>query len=116
MIIRIILLLLISASAYSQTSTELYVRLALPSTVVYCGYQPTTLQLTKKRVFFSCPEIEVDLKVTKRRKAVWTAVDKDNNVYKIQTGYVGMEFAIVILPKLDSGLKAIQFSKADLCK
>lgn len=111
----VFVLLLISSSTFSQTKTELYVKLAVPSAITYCGYQPTIIEFTKKKLFFSCPEIEVDLKITKRRRSEWTAVDKNKNVYKVCSGYVGNQFTVLLLPRTDSGLKAIQFSKANLC-
>jgi hypothetical protein len=111
----LIILTLVTTSSLAQIKTELFVRIGTAQTVTFCGYQPVTLIFEKRRIFFSCPEIEVDLKVTKRKRYVWYA-KQDGVKYEVRSGNIKGEFTVIIVPPTYSGLKAIQISKLDLCK
>lgn len=122
--ILILGLLLIANLTFAQSAkkiveetmvTQAYVQTVLPHTTISCEEQGIKLFINNRRVIFESRETSFDLKVTRRKKEIWMAKDKEGTEYYIKSAMFNGEPILAFLPNKNSGKRGVIICKVNIC-
>lgn len=91
---------------------EFYVRKSIGKYTLSCSLNPGELLFSKKRIHFSTPDIDLDLKIKKRKKYYWVGETKDGCRYEIRATANDKEFGIAFI----KGEQVLEVSNKDFCQ
>jgi hypothetical protein len=117
-------LLLVTSLTFAQSEKKIaektlisvaYVQTVLPHTTISCGEQGIKLFINNRRVIFESRETSFDLKVTRRKKEIWIAKDKEGTEYYIKSAMFNGEPILAFLPNKNSGKRGVIICKVNIC-